>query len=324
MSNHFCTRIFYSMLLALVALSAIAANSKPLAKCLLVLSYHKGYAWNDGIEQGVEHTLKNKCRLKIFYMDTKRNPNKIFAQKMALRVKSLIESYQPDIVIAADDNASRFLVKPYYQNKKLPIVFCGVNWTAKEYGYPYSNVTGMVEVAPINPLLDIIKQTVPNAKIGVYLSADVITEHKDFKKYQQEYKKHNVHLKGVFVSTLSQWKQAYINSQSADFIIVNNYAGINDWNKQQAIDHVQKHSKKFTVTNYKWMMPFAMFALTKNAFEQGRWSSQVALSVLSGTDISEIPITINKEWDMFINTDLLRSTNITIDKHTLRRASPHW
>ncbi len=317
-------RIIYSVLfisLISVVIADSATNSK---KCLLVMSYHSGYAWNDGIEAGVEQTLMSKCQLKKFYMDTKRNTDTAFAKKMAIQAKLLIESYQPDIVIAADDNASRYLVQPYYKDSYLPFVFCGINWTAEVYGYPYSNVTGMVEVAPIIPLLSIIKNNVINVQNGIYLSADVITEHKDFRHYNEEYSKHGINLQAIFVSTMAQWKTAYNNSQNADFIIVNNYAGIKDWDAQQAIDHVKNNSKKLTVTNYKWMMPFAMFALTKNAFEQGRWSAEVAISILAGADITEIPITINKEWHMFVNVELLQKANISLDKHTMRRASQQW
>jgi len=288
------------------------------------MSYHKGYAWNDGIEQGVEDTLKNKCELKKFYMDTKRNPQPAYARKMALKAKKLIEDYKPDIVIASDDNASRYLVSAYYKDADLPFVFSGLNWTADEYGYPYRNVTGMVEVAPILPLLKIINQTIDPAKYGVYLSADVITEHKDFLHYKKEYEKKNIRLTPYFVRTMDDWKQKYILAQSADFIIMNNNAGINDWDTQEAIRHVKKYSTTFTVTNYKWMMPFTMFALTKIAREQGVWASEVALSILAGTPPEEIPITVNKEWNMFVNPELLSTAGIVINKRTLRKASLNW
>ncbi|VAW96126.1 hypothetical protein MNBD_GAMMA22-860 [hydrothermal vent metagenome] len=324
MAYYHFTKFDHAIFFVLLITSVISNSYATQPKCLHIMSYHSGYAWNDGIEAGVEKTLAGKCTLKKFYMDTKRNKSKKFAKKMALKAKLLIESYQPDIVIASDDNASRYLVKTYYKNNKLPFVFCGINWTAESYGYPYDNVTGMVEVAPIIPLLNIIKKTVPKVTQGTYLSADVVTEHKDFNHYQQEYDKKNIKLQGVFVTSMAQWKKAYKQAQSSDFIILNNYAGINDWDAKQAIAHVQQYSRKFTVTNYKWMMPFAMFALTKNAFEQGRWSAEVALSVLSGTDISEIPITINKEWDIFVNVELLKRSNLKLNKHILRRASRRW
>jgi len=292
-------------------------------KCLLVMSYHKGYAWNDGIEQGVKEVLQGNCELKIFYMDTKRNTASEYAAKKANEVKQLITFYKPDVVIAADDNAAKYVVTQY-KDSSIPFVFCGINWTAKTYGFPYKNVTGMVEVAPILPLLQVIKKAVKRVKHGVYLSADVITEHKDYAQYKKVYANNGIVLTAKFVKTMQQWKQAYINAQSSDFIIVNNNAGIVDWDKGRAIKIVSENSKKLSVTNYKWMMPYAMFAITKNAQEQGRWAGLVALEILSGVAVSDIPITINKEWSMFVNNKILALTNITLDPNTIKRASVEW
>ena len=77
-------------------------------------------------------------------MDTKRHSSAPAKKKSALAAKAVIDSWKPDVVITADDNAVKYLIGPYYKNKKLPFVFCGLNWTAAEYGLPYTNATGML------------------------------------------------------------------------------------------------------------------------------------------------------------------------------------
>lgn len=292
-------------------------------KCLYINSYHKGYAWSDGITEGVKQVLRDKCELKIFYMDTKRNVSKAFALEKTRQAKQLISTYKPDIVIASDDNASKYVVTQY-KNSAIPFVFSGINWTAKVYGFPYKNVTGMVEVAPILPLLRVIRKSVKNVKRGVYISADVITEHKDYDHYKKVYASKDVNLTAVFVKTMRQWIRAYEKAQSADFIILNNNAGINNWNKELAIKTVMSKSKKLTVTNYTWMMPYTMFAITKSSQEQGRWAALVALEILSGTPASEIPVTINKEWNMYVNNSLLLNSKVNLDPSARKRASTEW
>ncbi len=158
-----------SPILIATLLAWLPAHAATLPKCLHVMSYHRGYAWNDGIEKGVEDTLQGHCRLKKFFMDTKRNTAVAFAEKKARQVIKLIHDYQPDIVIASDDNASKYVVTRF-RNSPIPFIFNGINWTAEPYGYPYNNVTGMVEVAPIIPLLGIIKKNIPGVKHGIYLS----------------------------------------------------------------------------------------------------------------------------------------------------------
>ena len=42
-------------------------------------------------------------------------------------------------------------------NGKTSVVFCGVNWSAQQYGLPTSNVTGIIEVLPMKENLQQIK-----------------------------------------------------------------------------------------------------------------------------------------------------------------------
>ena len=46
------------------------------------------------------------------------------------KAKAEIDAFKPDVVIAADDNASKYLIEPYFKDAALPFVFCGVNWDA--------------------------------------------------------------------------------------------------------------------------------------------------------------------------------------------------
>ncbi len=297
------------------------SNLAVAAKCLYVSSYHSGYEWNDGIEKGIDKGLDNQCTIDKFYMDTKRNPDVEFAKKMALAAKKHIEETKPDVVIACDDNASRYLVMPYFKDADLPIVFCGLNWTVSEYKYPYTNTTGMVEVVPIRPLLDVVKNVVKSIKNGVYLSPDVHTEHKDFLRYKKIYAEHNISLEGVFVSKLADWKKAYLDAQKSDLIVLGNNAGINDWNIEEVTRYAEQHATTFSVTNYDWMMPYTMFAMTKIPEEQGEWAAEIAISILNGQRPADIPIVVNRKWNIFANPNLLKSANIKLSPHLLQNAT---
>ena len=96
-----------------VTFIATQANAESHAgkKVLLIDSYHVGYPWSDGITAGVKEVLdKAGVEYKIINMDTKKNKSKEFKEGAALKAKEVIESYKPDVVIAADDNASKFLI----------------------------------------------------------------------------------------------------------------------------------------------------------------------------------------------------------------------
>jgi len=290
------------------------------AKCVFISSYHQGYEWNDGIERGLEKTLKGKCEIKKFYMDTKRHTSVAYGKKKGFAANQFILKSQPDVIIAADDNASRFLVRPYFKDSKIPVVFCGINWTVEEYGYPYSNATGMIEVAPIKQTLKIIRQAIVTPLHGVYLSADVFTEYKDYDRYRDEFSEYGIELESAFVNNIRGWKKAYAKGQKADFIVIANNAGIKDWDKDKVIKFLKTSSKTFTVTNYDWMMPYAMFGLTKQPEEQGEWAGQVALAILDGRKISNIPIVVNRKTNLFVNPSLLEMSGAKLLPYVLQKA----
>ncbi|MEE8303670.1 MAG: hypothetical protein V3S24_14685, partial [Candidatus Tectomicrobia bacterium] len=44
-------------LMVILILSLVTAQSVFAAKCLFISSYHRGYAWSDGVERGVRSVL---------------------------------------------------------------------------------------------------------------------------------------------------------------------------------------------------------------------------------------------------------------------------
>ncbi|MBI5557708.1 MAG: ABC transporter substrate-binding protein [Deltaproteobacteria bacterium] len=290
------------------------------ARCLYVSSYHAGYVWNDDIEHAIEEVLRGKCELKTFYMDGKRNSGAEFAAQKAGEAKELIDAWKPDVVIAADDNVSKYLVKPYLRDVKIPVVFCGLNWTVEPYGYPYSNTTGMIEVGPIEPLVDMVKSVVPNARQGIFLSADELTQFKEVDLSKKAYGKLGIAITHLPVKTMDEWEAGYLAAQQADFIICGNNAGINDWDNSRAAGFVSRNASRFTVSYLDWMAPFAMLTMAKIAAEQGEWAAKTALLILGGEDPKNIPIVANRRWNLFVNSALLDKAGFVLPIEIVRKA----
>jgi ABC-type uncharacterized transport system substrate-binding protein len=298
-----------------------AARAAPPARCLYVSSYHAGYEWNDGIERGLESALQNRCEIKKFYMDGKRHLGEDYAQAKALEAKQLVHAWKPDIIIAADDNVSKFLIAPYFKDAAVPVVFCGLNWTADAYGYPYRNATGMIEVGPIEPLQVEVLAVVKHPRRGVFLSAEEITQKKEFSMVQELYKRRGIAMTHKQVSTMAAWQAAYKAAQdSADFLVLGNNAGINDWDNAAARRYAYDHGRRFSVAYLDWMAPYAMLTMAKIADEQGEWSGKVALLILDGTPPSKIPVVANRRWNMFVNTRLLDKSGIRLSPDILQKA----
>ncbi|MDQ6957335.1 MAG: ABC transporter substrate binding protein, partial [Mariprofundaceae bacterium] len=289
------------------------AGSAQAKECVYINSYHAGYAWSDKIEATIKDKLQGHCNMHIFRMDTKRHTSEAFGHQKALEAKALIEKIKPDVVIASDDNASKYLVAPYYKNSTIPFVFCGINWTAKAYGYPYDNATGMIEVSPIKALLHEARLAVGNVKRVAFIATKgVRTDEKEFIWMSRMYGREGITVIPFYVDSMKMWKEAYVEAQSSDFIVLNNIAGIADWDKKKIVDYVTHHANKLTVTTYDFMTPYTMLAMTKLAEEQGEWASDVALHILVGDSPKDIPVVANRRYNLYTNKRILDASPVQL------------
>jgi ABC-type uncharacterized transport system substrate-binding protein len=277
-------------------------------KVLYIDSYHEGYAWSDGITRGVEQVLAGTgVRLKVIRMDTKRNASDAFKHQAALKAKAEIEAFKPDVVIASDDNASKFLIEPYYKNADLPFVFCGVNWDANVYGYPYSNVTGMVEVTPIPQIIDQLKPYAKGTRLGM-IAPDILTARKEADNYKKVF---GYDVNTYFARDFEDWKKGFVQLQNqVDILIVDSDGGLYNDRADEMRAFVLANTKVPTGSAYDFMAPLAMLTYAKVAEEQGAWSAQAALKILDGTAASSIPIVQNQEGSMIINAKVAQALGV--------------
>ena len=290
------------------------------AKCLYISSYHQGYAWSDGVERGVRSVLDGKCDIRQFDMDTKRNKDEAYKKRVALEAKQLIESWRPDVVITSDDNAAKYLIKPYFREHDMPFVFAGINWTVDAYGFPYSNVTGIIEVAPVKAIFDRVTDLQGIPERGYYLGADTLTERKNLDRFVKSATRNGIVLHHTLAPTMQDWIAAYKKAQDYDFIIMGSNSGINDWQDDQARDTVLTSSRKISLTNHVWMMPYTLLGLTKVPEEQGEWAAKAALHILDGAKPSDIAIISNRKWDIWLNEAVSKSAGVNIPKKIRRKA----
>lgn len=319
------SRIFHIGLALLVlwmgiCLDVSADMDKSDRVCLYVSSSHAGYQWNDGIEHGLESALKGACWLKKFYMDTTRNSSTEFAEAKALEAKALIDRMHPDVVIACDDRASKYLVVPYLKETETPVVFCGVNWTAAEYGYPYSNVTGMIEMAPNREVVRKARQILGKVAGFAFVAADVPMQQKELERLEAIALEEQLYLKSYLVETMEQWQAAFLAAQEFDFAVLGNPEGIPDWDAVAARSLVYEHTRCLTTTFGFYMRPYCVFSMVNTPLEQGQWSGKVVRLILSGRSPAGIPISTNQRWDLFMNPALVTKTGVALPEYILKKA----
>lgn len=299
-----------SSLLIVLLLTATAASARQ--KVLYIDSYHKGFDWSDGITRAIEATFEGKnIDLRIFRMDTKRNTSEEFKKEAARKAMDLIKSFRPDVVIASDDNASKYLIVPHFKNADLPFIFCGVNNDATKYGYPFRNVTGMVEVAPVAKLIYSLKHFNRVEKVG-YLASDTMTEHMDGNSYEEEI---NITYIQRYAKTFDAWVAEYKALQNeVDMLIVGNNAGITDWDEAAAQRVIRSHTKIPTGCVYDWVIDHAFLGYTKDPEEHGQWAATTALQILAGSSAGSIPIVKSRKGNLIINAQLASVLGVQVPR----------
>jgi ABC-type uncharacterized transport system substrate-binding protein len=231
-------------------------------------------------------------------MDTKRNTDEAFKKKAALKAKEEITRFKPDVVIASDDNASKYLIMPYYKNNSLPFVFCGVNWDASVYGYPYENVTGMVEVGLIPQLIEQLKLWAEGDRIG-FLAPELLTAHKEADNYRKAFE---LEFLEYYAKDYEDWKKGFLEIQKkVDMLIIASDGGLYKDNQHEYQTFVESNTTIPTGSVYDFMMPVSLVGVIKVAKEQGEWSAKTALKILDGKAPASIPITQNRKAKMAIN-----------------------
>lgn len=286
-------------------------------KVLVVMSYEKTNPWCLEIKEGIESALANTSEITYIYMNTKINLEG--GMQKAKEAYALYRKLQPDGVITADDNAQWLFVLPYLKDKvDTPVMFCGVNAEAQKYGYPVSNVSGILERAHIGESIAFVKQLAPSIKTVGFLAKYSPSG----KALLQQVENETDTYPAKFVtfklpSTLKELVAAGEElKESSDVLFIDSLVGIPDEAgnpldmKEIMRITVKTFGKPVVGANQYYIKQGALCAVIKTGQEQGRTAAQMLLKAMQGTPVSEIPITRNYKGRRVINVTVMEALGI--------------
>ncbi len=279
-------------------------------KVLYINSYGKNTESYLTQINAVKHIFKkyNDIQLESVHMNSHSIKYEKDFEVVAEKIKNYVYKWEPNLIIASDDNASNYIIKQYFKDNHIPIIFIGVNWDIKKYGYPYKNLTGQVEVEAINELVKALKIYAKGSKIG-FISADTKTDRKTLKYYQD--------LLGIkfekikFVKNFDSWIHEYKKIQKeVDILIFRKYSGIDGWDPYIARYVIEENTTIPTGSISGGMESFVLINYKKDNSEFGEYAAINALKVLSGHPINKIPITKNYRVNVSLNMTLAKKLKI--------------
>ncbi|GAK50595.1 ABC-type uncharacterized transport system periplasmic component-like protein [Candidatus Moduliflexus flocculans] len=318
----FCAIVIVAM--SSILLSGVMPAHAAKYKVLVVLSYEEDYLWCQEIKQAVDSVLADSSEIRYFYMDTKKNPDG--GPQKAQEAYALYQEFQPDGVITADDNAQSMFVVPFLKDKvKTPVMFAGVNADPAKYGFPASNVSGILERDPIRETLVLAKQLVPTLTNFVALLPDNTTGQALELQMETDKAEYPIAYAGKKVPKTVDELMAMVEElkQTSDTVMYFTFAGMPNAQGEAMADKdlipmvIEKYGKPVLTQG---VIYGGLCAIVKTGNEQGDVAARMLLEAMQGKPVSEIPITQNQFGRRVINVETLKKLGITPSPDVLRGA----
>lgn len=313
------------LLFSLLFITCLYAN-KP-KEVLLLHSYHKGYVWSDDISTTIEKNFSkfNNIELTTVYMDTKRVADPIYLDKLANLYKQQFRKRDFDLVIASDNNAFDFAIKYHeYLFKELPVLFCGINNFDKallDENNMKKYMTGIVEQVDLENNFELISDLHPKlnklliindrSKTGLAVKRDlrnIIPKYED--KFEIEY------VDKMEIESLKNKVKNLGKNDAILFVLLFKDTTGKYFTYKQSFKEIKAVSNVPIYGLWDFYLNYGIVGgLLTSAIAQGDAVSNMALKVLNGVDVKDIP-TLEKSPNLYMfDYNELKRFDIDISKH---------
>ncbi|MBY0281752.1 MAG: hypothetical protein K2W94_06290 [Alphaproteobacteria bacterium] len=300
-------------------------------KTILILhSYHPEYSWVRDVNEGIKRVLKDQSFVNIrwHYMDTKRHPDTSFKAKAGAIAKKVIDFVRPDVLLAVDDDAHEYAAQFYKNNPNIKIVHAGINAPPERYGYDKANnVVGILERIPIQG----IKNAILIFAKEKGLEGPVRVSHVSDNSMVVQFDDHNMHASkdwdplefapSFLVPTFDEWKKVILEADKhMDIMLVSNYRKM-AYSKTNPQLVPYKEVMRWAFENSP--VPIigingfvcedgAAISIATSPFEQGEVSIQMALDLVGGKAIEDIPNEQTRQHIVIIDEARFKKSKIKL------------
>ncbi|MCX7914103.1 MAG: PAS domain S-box protein [Thermodesulfovibrionales bacterium] len=301
----------------------------PKKKVLVLNSYHKGLSWTDNIVKGIESVMVfegSDIEMFFEYMDTKRYFNDRYFQKLYELLKQKYEKDRFDIIIATDNDALNFMLT---HGEKLfpdtPVVFCGINNFQDSMIQGRQLFTGVVEETDMKSTLDIALKLHPQLRRVVVINDSTTTGIALKKELLQVIPHFKDRAEFHFIENFDiEELKAILKKIPSDalifMLIVNRDRAGQFFTYEESLAIVYKHTQAPIYSLWDFYIGKGIIGgMLTSGYEQGRSAANLAMRILNGADIRNIPV-IKKSPNVFM-FDFKEMSRFNIALHNLPKDS---
>lgn len=305
-----CTGLFL-----LVVFSFLGYQRLHKPRIFVLHSYNANMPWVQSLNQGIRTVFGDKAyiSLRYYYMDAKHHNSKEYLERVSKAIKTTIEAWRPDILIAFDDDAQDMAVREFGYSTNIKVILAGITDSKRWLEYDSTpNITGITEQIPVKAIREILSLMFRNQKRIYYLSDDS----KAAKTLDKSIMKEDWGSYGLVahkrVKTFAQWKAAVFEAErKADILLVSVYQTIMEGNREidskQLVRWMNEHSHIPVVGVYEsFIIDGGMLAIAISSMEQGYTAAWLALNIIEKKlTIQEIPLLHGKTFSLFMQKETL-------------------
>ena len=270
---------------------------------LVINSYRPTYDWAKQTTKGIEDTLaqyKDRIELEIEYMYSRHCSDEEHYKNLYELYKHKASSRKCDVIIAADDNALRFVLQhrdELYPN--VPVVFCGIQEIDNLVPKGYDFLTGVYEVQVFEPTLQLVLKLHPSAERLVIVSDGTVDRtaflHKQWLEVMKDYE-NRMHFVTHFLQKLTgeELLKTIDGLGQNDVVIFTDSFKDQEGNLysfQEKADNIKQQCKApiYIMTEAWFGLGPVVGGYIVTGYLQGQAAAEIAMRILDGEKPSNIP-----------------------------------